>query len=205
MKSKIVLLTSISALLVSVAGANAFEYRPFVGVSMGIQGAAYSDDGEDLERVAAIDLPTDFFAFGIETGVRAGAYDDIYNGGITLSATKTTYSKVQQKYVEDKAGDEDLLNISMTYDNYIRISGDKESRIDLVLGAGFGTMAYHYDAKNGGSDTVWSFAPEFKVGLDFGLTHSVILSANFRAILPTRDHYEFDLSYIAGGSVKYLF
>lgn len=204
MKSKIIL-TSISALLVSVAGANAFEYRPFVGVSMGIQGAAYSDDAEDLERVAAIDLPTDFFAFGIETGVRAGAYDDIYNGGITLSATKTTYSKVQQKYVEDKAGDEDLFNIAVTYDNYIRISGDKASRIDLVLGAGFGAMAYHYDAKGTGSNTVWSFAPEFKAGLDFGLTQSVILSANFRAILPTRDHYEFDMSYIAGGAVKYLF
>ena len=204
MKSNIVL-TSMTALLVSVAGANALEYRPFVGATLGLQGAVYSDDAKDYERIMRVDLPTDFFAFGIETGVRAGAYSHIYNGGITLSATKTTYSKVQRKYVEDKAGDEDLFNIAVTYDNYIRISGDKASRIDLVLGAGFGTMAYHYDAKNGGSDTVWSFAPEFKVGLDFGLTQSVVLSANFRAILPARDHYEFDMSYIAGGAVKYLF
>ena len=204
MKTKIVL-TSITALLVSVAGANALEYRPFVGASMGIQGAIYSSDAKDIERAANIDFPKDFFAFGVVTGVRAGEYEDIYNGGITLTATKTTYSKVQQKYVDTRAACADLFDISVSYDNYIRVSGDKANRIDFVLGAGMGAAAYHMDVVGGGSNTVWSFAPELKIGMDFELTKSVTLSATFRTMFPTNENHELNASYFAGGSVKYLF
>lgn len=204
MKSNIVL-TSAAALLASVAGSNALEYRPFVGLTMGFQGSIYSDDAKDLERETSVDLPTDFFAFGVDAGIRAGSYNDIYNGGLTLNATKTTYSKVQRKYVEERAASTDLFNISMTYDNYIRISGDKESRIDLVIGGGAGAMATHFDVVGGESETKWSFAPEFKIGMDFELTEHFALSASFRTVFPTRPHYESDVSYIIGGAIKYLF
>jgi len=205
MKSKIIL-TSATALLVSAAGANALEYKPFVGATMGFQGPVYSAAAEDLERVRSMDLPTDFFVFGIETGVRAGSYFDIYNGGITLSATKSTYSKAQYKYVEERFASADLFNISMTYDNYLRISGDKDNRIDFVIGVGFGSMAYHYDlADRDASMTKWSFAPELKLGLDFEVAEHVILSANFRTFFPTRPHYEMDTSYIVAGALKYIF
>ena len=204
MKSNI-MLTSVAALLVSAAAANAMEYRPFVGATMGLQGAVYSDSVKDLERSAGIDFPTDFFVFGIESGVRAGGYNQIYNGGLTLSATKTTYSKVQEKFTDARVASADMFNIAATYDSYIRISGDKTSRIDLVLGAGLGMMAYHYDPVVGDSETRWSFAPEFKAGMDFELTHNVTLSATARAIIPTRSHYEADMSYIVGGAVKYIF
>lgn len=204
MKSNIIL-SGVAAVLVSVAGANALEYRPFVGATLGIQGGVYSDSGKDIEHTMNIDLPTDFFMFGIESGVRAGGYNQIYNGGITLSATKTTYSKSRDKYTDDKFADLDMFNISGTYDNYIRISGDKSSRIDLVLGAGFGMMAYHIDVVDGDSNTKWSVAPELKAGMDFELTHNVTLSATARAIMPTRSHYEYDMSYIIGGAVKYVF
>ena len=204
MKSKI-MLTSVAALLVSVAGANAMEYRPFVGATMGLQGAVYSNDAKDMERAMHIDMPTDFFVFGIESGVRAGGYNQIYNGGLTLSATKSTYSKVQDKYTDDRVASADMFNISASYDNYIRISGDKASRIDLVLGAGLGMMAYHIDPVGADSSTKWSFAPELKAGMDFELTHNVTLSATARAIIPTRSGYEMDMSYIVGGAVKYAF
>ncbi|MBR4625991.1 MAG: outer membrane beta-barrel protein [Alphaproteobacteria bacterium] len=204
MKSKI-MLTSVAALLVSVAGANAMEYRPFVGATMGLQGAVYSNDAKDMERAMHIDMPTDFFVFGIESGVRAGGYNQIYNGGLTLSATKSTYSKVQDKYTDDRVASADMFNISASYDNYIRISGDKASRIDLVLGAGLGMMAYHIDPVGADSSTKWSFAPELKAGMDFELTHNVTLSATARAIIPTRSGYEMDMSYIVGGAVKYIF
>lgn len=204
MKSKI-MLTSVAALLVSVAGANAMEYRPFVGATMGLQGAVYSNDAKDMERAMHIDMPTDFFVFGIESGVRAGGYNQIYNGGLTLNATKSTYSKVQDKYTDDRVASADMFNISASYDNYIRISGDKASRIDLVLGAGLGMMAYHIDPVGADSSTKWSFAPELKAGMDFELTHNVTLSATARAIIPTRSGYEMDMSYIVGGAVKYVF
>ena len=201
MKSHI-MLTSAAALLVSVAGANAVELRPFAGVNMGIQRAVYSDSAKDMERALAIDLPSDFFAFGIEGGVRAGAYNDIYNGGLNLSVTKTTYSKIENKFTDTRFASADMFNISTTYDSFIRISGDKASRIDLVLGAGLGAMAIHDDSSD---DTTWSFAPEIKVGMDFELTHNVTLSANARMFIPTRNDYMTDMSYIFGGTVKYLF
>lgn len=204
MKSNI-MLTGAAALLVSVAGANAMEYRPFVGASMGLQGSVYSDSVKDFERAAGIDFPTDFFVFGIESGVRAGEYNQIYNGGLTLSATKTTYSKVQAKYTDDRVASADMFNITASYDNYIRISGDKASRIDLVLGAGLGMMAYHIDIVGDDSETRWSFAPEVKAGMDFELTHNVTLSATARAVIPTRSGYESDMTYIIGGAVKYIF
>ena len=200
MKSNI-MLSSAAALLVSVAGANAMEYRPFVGAVMGLQGVVYSNEAKDLERAGHFDMPTDFFVFGIESGVRAGGYNQIYNGGLSVVATKTTYSKVQDKYTDTRVASADMFNISATYDNYIRISGDKTSRIDLVLGAGLGAMAYHVDADS----TKWSFAPEFKAGMDFELTHNVTLSATARAVVPTRSHYYADMSYIVGGAVKYMF
>ena len=200
MKSNI-MLSSVAALLVSVAGANAMEYRPFIGATMGLQGIVYSDEAKDMERAGHFDLPTDFFVFGIESGVRAGGYNQIYNGGFTLSATKSTYSKVQNKYTDHRVASTDMFNISATYDNYIRISGDKASRIDLVLGAGLGAMAYHADVDS----TRWSFAPEIKAGMDFELTHNVTLSATARAVVPTRSHYYADMSYIVGGAVKYIF
>lgn len=204
MKSKIIL-SGIAAILTSVAGANALEYRPFVGVSMGMQSMIYSDDVKDLERAAGIDFPSDFFAFGIDGGVRFGAYNEIYNGGLTVSATKTTYSKVQQKYTDTRVASADAFDMSVSYDNYIRISGDKTSRIDLVLGAGLGAYTYHLDPVMGDSETRWSFAPELKVGMDFELTQNITLSANGRAIIPTRSDYAMDMSYIFGGTVKYLF
>ena len=204
MKSNIIL-SSTAAILVSVAGASALEYRPFVGATMGLQGGIYSDSAKDLERSMHMDLPTDFFMFGIESGVRFGEYNKIYNGGLTLSATKTTYSKVKEKYTEVRVADIDSFNISATYDNFIRISGDKESRIDLVLGIGAGMLAYHVDGIHSISNTEWSFAPEFKAGLDFELTKHFTLSANARAIVPLRDSYNADMSYIVGGGVKYMF
>ena len=204
MKSQI-MLSGIAALLVSVAGANALEYRPFVGATMGLQGSVYSGVAKDLERTAGIDLPTDFFAFGIEGGVRAGGYNQIYNGGLTLNATKTTYSDAEDKLTHARDARIDMFNIGVTYDNFVRISGDKEARIDLVLGAGLGTMAYHVKPNIGDSETKWSIAPELKAGLDFELTHNITLSVLGSATIPTRSHYYIDMSYVVGGAVKYMF
>lgn len=204
MKSQI-LLTSMAVLLASVAGANALEMKPFVGLNLGLQEVTYTDHAKDIERTRHIDFPSDFFSFGFDAGVRAGSYNRIYNGGVSLSVTKTTTSSIQQKYTEKREADVDLFHISATYDNYLRISGDKASRIDLVLGAGAGTMAYHVDPVAGDSTTKWSFAPEFKVGLDFELSKHFILSATSRVLLPVRNRYETNTTYIVGGGVKYVF
>lgn len=203
MKSK-TLLIGMSALLVSGAGANAMEYKPFVGLTSGIQGVIYSDDFEDQAK--GIDLPKDFLAIGLETGARFGSHQSIYNGGFTISADTSTKQSAEHKISDDTVAHIKTTEFAATYDNYIRVSGDKIKRIDLVLGGGLGAMNYHIDDVASGKDeTVWSTAFVFKIGADFELTKHLTLSATTRIFVPTRDDYAAESEYIAGGAVKYVF
>lgn len=203
MKSNILLMGT-AALLVSAASANAMEYRPFVGLGMGIQGLIYDDAIEDNTIYY---LPKDFVAFGIEGGARFGSYNNIYNGGFSVNIDTTDTEKVTNKFTNQTYAKLKTTALTTTYDNFIRISGDKIKRIDLVLGAGIGAMNYHLDSQVPAvSDTtVWSTEFAFKAGLDFELTKNITLSANMRWFVPTREHYAIASTYIAGGAIKYVF
>lgn len=200
MKSTTLLLGA-SAVVLSVAAANATELKPFVGIGMGIQGVVYDNVIEDNPDSYA---PKDFIAFGIEGGARFGDYNKIYNGGFSVNIDTTDTEKESKKFTNEQVAKIKTTSMTATYDNYIRISGDKAKRIDLVLGAGLGAMNYHYE-KDNIDDTIWSTAFAFKTGLDFELTKSLTLSATVRWLLPTREHYGIAASYIAGGAIKYSF
>lgn len=207
MESKI-MLTSIAALFLSVAGANATEYRPFVGFTMGLSEANYSEHAEDFALAGSFDLPEEFFNIGIEAGVRFGEYTKIYNGGVMLNLDMTTNRNIQNKFTDVKYGKARASSMSATYDNYFRLSGDKTSRIDAVLGAGLGVMNYTIDWKSTApldDETVYSTILVLKAGMDFELTHNITLSATGRMFIPTRGHYSLDAQYLFGGAVKYMF
>jgi len=203
MKSKILLMGA-SAIMLSAAGASATEYRPFVGVAMGIQGLIYDDA---IEENANYYLPKDFVAFGIEGGARFGSYNKIYNGGFSVNIDTTDTEKVTDKFTNEEYAKIKTTALTATYDNFIRISGDKAKRIDLVLGAGMGAMNYHFDSQTAkiGDETAWSTEFAFKAGLDFELSKNLTLSATMRWFVPTREHYNVATSYIAGGAIKYAF
>jgi len=202
MKSNM-LLMGMSAVMLSVAGANAMEYRPFVGLTMGIQGMYY-DGGM---KNPGIDLPKDFIAFGIVAGSRFGSYDKIYNGGLTFNVDTTGTEKITGTFNNQEYAKIKTTNLSATYDNYIRLSGNKMKRIDLVLGTGLGAMNYHIDDNDPleSDETRWSTSVAFKAGLDFELTKNISLAATMRVFLPTRGQYGIETSYIAGGAIKYVF
>lgn len=204
MKSKIILMGA-SAVVLSMAGANAMEYRPFVGVGMGIQGLIYDDAFED--KMSDYYLPKDFITFGIEGGARFGSYDKIYNGGFSVNIDTSDSEKVTAKFTNTTYAKIKTTALTATYDNFFRISGDKAKRIDFVLGAGLGAMNYHLDSEYAGKDdeTAWSTEFAFKAGLDFELTKNLTLSATMRWFVPTREHYNVATSYIAGGAIKYAF
>jgi hypothetical protein len=208
MKTKIVL-TSVSALLLSVAGANALEFRPFIGATIGLNELVYSDAMDDYARASQIDLPEDldFVAFGLEAGIRFGAHNQIYNGGFTLAVDTTSTSDVEEKFTDRKVADLSSSYFTATYDNYIRLSGDKLKRIDLIVGVGAGSMEYKMEYKDSGlsDDTIYSPIAVMKIGADFEVTKSLTLSATTRIFIPTRSHYDIETSYIFGGAVKYLF
>lgn len=193
-----------SAIVLSMAGANAMEYRPFVGATVGIQGVIYDDAIEDN---SVFYLPKDFITFGVEGGARFGAYDKIYNGGFSVNIDTSDSEKASYKFTNEAYAKIKTTALTATYDNFIRISGDKAKRIDLVLGAGVGAMNYHFDYQTTTADdeTRWSTALAFKAGLDFELTKNLTLSATMRWLVPTREHYDIATSYIAGGAIKYTF
>ena len=174
---------------------------------MGLSGADYSQGTQDSARAGRIDLPDDFFNLGIEAGVRFGEYREIYNGGVMVNLDMTTNRDLQDKFTDAKFAQMRTAALSATYDNYLRLSGDKTSRIDAVLGAGLGVMNYAVDIKASGADdyTIYSTTLVFKAGLDFELTHNITLSATGRLFLPVRGHYEFDTQHVFGGAVKYIF
>ena len=203
MKSKILLMGA-SAIMLSAAGASATEYRPFVGVAMGIQGLIYDDAIEDNANYY---LPKDFVTFGIEGGARFGSYDKIYNGGFSVNIDTSDSEKVTDKFTNEEYAKIKTTALTATYDNFIRISGDKAKRIDLVLGAGMGAMNYHLDSQTAarGDETAWSTEFAFKAGLDFELSKNLTLSATMRWFVPTREHYNVATTYIAGGAIKYAF
>ena len=203
MKTKLIL-TSLSALLISIAGAKAMEYRPFIGATIGMSGLGYSGATNDAALAATMDLPSDFFTYGIEGGIRLGGYNQIYNGGISMNFDFTNSEKISDTFSNEKLGELKAFAISATYDNYLRLSGDKTSRIDLVLGAGVGVMNYDMGLEDYG-ENAYSTTLAFKAGLDFELTKHITLSAQGRFFVPTRAHYAVDTNYIIGGAVKYMF
>lgn len=197
-------LTSFGVILLSVAGANATEFRTFIGATMGMGVLDYSSDTDNAALNGQMDLPSDFFSFGLEGGVRFGGYDKIYNGGITLNLDMTDTQKIYGQFTNVKIGELRTYDASVMYDNYLRLSGDKTSRIDLVLGAGMGVINYDMGMQDYG-ENAYSTMFAFKAGLDFELTKSVTLSAQTRMFVPTRSNYAVDMNYVFGGAVKYMF
>lgn len=207
MKSKIMLL-SIPAVLAAMGSANATTFRPFVGATIGMQGLMYSDGTKDNERDFDYDLPESLFTYGFEGGFRFGDHSKIYNGGVSLNLDMSTEADIDAKFSDVKKAELTTNTISATYDNYIRISGDKMSRIDLVLGAGFGSTSMKVENSNAPAikdDTEHSGVLVLKGGLDFELSEHFTLSAMSRFFIPTKAHYDADVTYIVGGAVKYVF
>ncbi|MBQ7409263.1 MAG: hypothetical protein IJV03_01725 [Alphaproteobacteria bacterium] len=200
MTSKI-FLTGIATVLATAMGANATTIRPFAGATMGLQGVYYNS-GLDASE---LDSPKDFITFGLEAGARFGEYNKIYNYGFSVNYDNSSREKIKDKFSDVTRAKINTNVFSATFDNYMRLSGDKMKRIDLVLGAGLGMIEYNADWTGASDDTRWSSLVELKAGLDFELTHNITLSAQTRLFVPMRDAYGIKASYIAGGAVKYVF
>jgi hypothetical protein len=182
-------------------GANATTIRSFAGATMGLQGAYYNSKLDSSN----IDSPKDSITFGLEAGARFGEYNKIYNYGFSVNYDNSSSEKIKQKFSDATMAKINTNVFSATFDNYMRLSGDKMKRIDLVLGAGLGMMEYNAGWTARSDDTRWSSLVELKAGLDFELTHNITLSAQTRLFVPMRDAYGIKASYIAGGAVKYVF
>nr|MBQ0091610.1 hypothetical protein [Candidatus Enterousia merdequi] len=222
-----ILLPTLTALFVAT-GANAAQYRPvkmsygaqtrpFIGVTLGAQTLNWKDTYKNAADIDDITMPQDFFSFGIETGFRFGNYHEIYNGGLSLNFDISTGDNAEYYPSYIKVSENKNMSISATYDNYIRLSGDKLKRIDLVLGFGGGAFDEITDYDHLGTSTLfpeypfpsddnsWSAAVALKAGFEFEITENISLSTNARMFIPLKSDYDIGSSFIFGGSVKYIF
>lgn len=136
---KKILLVGVSAIsMLSIENVNAADIKPFIGGNVAINGVIWSNDADQNTRDIGIDLPDAFIGLGLEAGVKF-VNNNIYNAGITLvydyafDSEAKLDSYIKQYYYDVSTG---FSSISVTFDNYIRISGEKAHRRDIVLGVG---------------------------------------------------------------------
>ena len=118
----------------------------FVGGGLGYALPVYSDDVYDLIDDHFYEDNSGTISFNVMGGMRFGEQEKIYNGGISatysymldLGMLKEDYNNPY--YVD---GTLDFSTLYITYDNYIRVSGDSQYRTDFVasLGLGMGWMS----------------------------------------------------------------
>ena len=128
--------------LLSVLAMPAFaETKWFVGGSLGYAEPVFSDELED-------DIDDDFWddesgniAMSLTGGMRFGDYNKIYNGGVSATLSympelgKISDGDANPLYMHSEA---DFTALYISYDNYIRISGDSKCRTDFIASIGLG-------------------------------------------------------------------
>lgn len=146
---KIFLTTGLLSILSAPAMA---EVKWFVGGALGYALPVYSDDVDDLIDDHYFEDNSGTISFNLMGGMRFGEYEKIYNGGVSatysympdLGMLKDDYNN---PYYMDATLDFSTLYI--TYDNYIRVSGDSQYRTDFVASLGLGMGWVSEELKSG--------------------------------------------------------
>jgi len=135
---KLIFATGLLPVLMAPAAA---DVKWFVGGGLGYVEPVFSDliDDEIDEDIWKDDSGT--LSVHINGGMRFGAHDKIYNGGV--SATLSYMPDLAQ--LRDGAANPyemnaelDFTTLYVSYDNYIRISGDSKYRTDFIASIGLG-------------------------------------------------------------------
>ncbi len=135
---KIFLTTGLLSVLVMPAMA---ETKWFVGAGVGYAEPVFSDNVDDLIDDDYLDDNSGTLSLALTAGMRFGEYEKIYNGGVSLTwqnmsgLGELTDGPMSAYALE---ADLDFMALYLTYDNYIRISGDAKCRTDFIISVGLG-------------------------------------------------------------------
>lgn len=135
---KIFLTTSLLSILSMPAMA---EVKWFVGGGLGYATPVLSDTLDDLIDEDYLKDDSGTFSFNLMGGMRFGEHDKIYNGGVSANYSyMPDLVRVQDGYHSPYYidGTLDFSTLYISYDNYIRLSGDFENRTDFVASVGLG-------------------------------------------------------------------
>lgn len=147
-----------SALLSVMAMPALAETKWFVGANVGYAEPVFSDVVDDQ-------IDNDFWkdesgtvALSMTAGMRFGEHDKIYNGGV--SATLSYMPDLGQLKDGDASplymdAELDFTTLYLSYDNYIKLSGDSKYRTDFIasVGLGYGWLEESLSIKGYGNET----------------------------------------------------
>lgn len=193
--------------------ANAVDIKPFIGGNLSINGVAYSDDCKDATDSIGVDLPTSFWGIGAEAGVKF-EMERIYNAALVFS-----YDYAFNKEAEMNTGISDYVSakigfsaLSMTFDNYLRVSGNDDHRQDIILGIGMARATERVDIKFTsymGLDDINEKddgnAVVFKIGYNYKITNHVDWYLNGRWFVPTNSDSDIGALFNANAGIRFLF
>lgn len=149
---KIFLTTSLLSILSMPAMA---EVKWFVGGGLGYATPVLSDTLDDLIDEDYLKDDSGTLSFNLMGGMRFGEHDKIYNGGVSANYSyMPDLVRVQDGYYSPYYidGTLDFSTLYISYDNYIRLSGDSKYRTDFVASVGLG-MGWISESVTSGSYT----------------------------------------------------
>lgn len=206
-----------TAFVLSINSAIAMDIRPFVGGNVSINGVVWDNEVRKDAKENIGKLPEVFIGLGLEAGARF-VTTNIYNAGITLAYdyvfdSETDINDDMKDYIS--LLDTGFSAISITFDNYIRVSGKKEHRRDIVIGLGgaSATERLHFNPTPRGEevgleeqkidDTGTRIV--FKVGYNHQIARNADWYVNGRAFVPTSGDDDTEAFFNLSVGLRFVF
>lgn len=213
---KIITSTIVCCTAMLVGKSYAMDVKPFIGANIGINGVAYDEDVYDDNYDAGIEMPEAFFGAGVEAGIRFQT-PRVYNAGVVFSYDYAFDTEADLSYPAEDMIDswkQGFSAISITFDNYLRVSGNAKHRQDIVLGLGLGraTSRFQLDptidgilmgldyTKESDKDTV----VVLKVGYNYNFASDFDWYLNGRWFIPSDNDFVKAL-FNANAGIRFIF
>lgn len=134
------------------------ETKWFVGANLGYAEPILSDELDDQIDDKLWDDDSGTLAVSLTGGMRFGEFDKIYNGGVSVTLSympdlmRLSDGDMNPYYMDAEL---DFTTLYISYDNYIRLSGDFKYRTDFIasVGLGFGWLDETLDVNGYGRES----------------------------------------------------
>ncbi len=107
---------------------NDTDTHAYIGANLNYNIASYNFE------VPYTKFPESYFGLGLELGARFGEYNNIWNGGVSVSYDYLSESEIN--VLGYKIGTLGFSSIGLNFDNYIKILEQDNKRCDFILGIG---------------------------------------------------------------------
>lgn len=214
---KLFIISSCVVLGLTNFSAYAVDVKPFAGGNVSISGVAYSDDAKDGADYLGVDLPEAFFGLGFEAGLKFQT-EKIYSAGVAFAYDYAFDSEADiDAYIDDYISSVKMgfSAWTLTFDNYLRVSGNAQHRQDVVLGIGLGNATERvkidatYLGKTYGLEDVDESDDDtvvvFKVGYNYNISEHVDWFVNGRLFVPTNSDSDVDALFNMSAGLRFLF